>query len=34
MQKKSQIIVIRQMQFLEHNALKSKFNCNFLSFGI
>ena len=32
--KKSKIIVVRQMQFLEYKALNSKFNCNFLSFGI
>ena len=32
--KKSKIIVVKQMQFLEYEALNSKFNCNFLSFGI
>ena len=32
--KKSKIIVVRQMQFLEYKALNSKFNCNFLSFEI
>ena len=32
--KKSKIIVVRQMQFVEYKALNSKLNCNFLSFGI
>ena len=32
--KKSKIIVVKQMQFLEYEALNSKFNCNFLSFWI
>ena len=32
--KKTKIIVVRQMQLLKYKALNSKFNCNFLSFGI
>ena len=32
--KKPKIIVVRQMQILQYKALNSKFNCNFLSFGI
>ena len=32
--KKHKIIVVRQMQVLQYKALNSKFNCNFLSFGI
>ena len=32
--KKPEIILVRQMQFLQYKALNSKFNCNFLSFGL
>ena len=32
--KKPKIIVVKQMQVIQYKALNSKFNCNFLSFGI
>ena len=32
--KKPKIMVVKHLQLIQYKTLKSKFNCNFLSFGI
>ena len=32
--KKPKIMVLKHLQLAQYKTLKSKFNCNFLSFGI
>ena len=32
--KKLEIMVVKHLQLIQYKILKSKFNCNFLSFGI